>query len=397
MGSRARRAAPPRRALRFRTGSLLPPTTHSLRGRSVAGACHQPCPSDRCESGARGIGQCPHRSKGAWMARLRPGARVAVIGAGPGGLVSAKHAIEAGFDVSVFEASDDLGGQWNTAAAHSGIWPGMRTNTSRAMTAFSDYPAPPSHDLHPLAEQIHDYLRSYSDSFGVTDRIRFNTRVRDLRPAWLVDGEPFDAVIVASGTVPRSDAAGWFGRLHRRTAARLRLSRCRSFPRSASAGLRQRRQRARDRLRHRDCHEASSPRIANRATSCRRTWTGCRPTGSGTPTSALCGGRRCRRPVMAICCASGCSASPEILPTSEHPSPARISLLAGHSLCQDYLEQVRAGTIVCRPEIVEAHGDQVTFADGSSERVDAIVCATGYKPRHPFPVNRVCGRCSDPT
>ena len=133
------------------------------------------------------------------MARLSPGARVAVIGAGPGGLVSAKHAIEAGFDVSVFEASDDLGGQWNTAAAHSGIWPGMRTNTSRAMTAFSDYPAPPSHDLHPLAEQIHDYLRSYSDSFGVTDRIRFNTRVRDVRPAWLVDGEPFDAVIVASG------------------------------------------------------------------------------------------------------------------------------------------------------------------------------------------------------
>ena len=133
------------------------------------------------------------------MARLSPGARVAVIGAGPGGLVSAKHAIEAGFEVSVFEASDDLGGQWNTAAAHSGIWPGMRTNTSRAMTAFSDYPAPPSHDLHPFAEQIHDYLRSYSDAFGVTDRIRFNTRVSDLRPAWRVDGEPFDAVIVASG------------------------------------------------------------------------------------------------------------------------------------------------------------------------------------------------------
>ena len=54
--------------------------------------------------------------------------------------MAAKHAIEAGFEVSVFEASDDLGGQWNTAAAHSGIWPGMRTNTSRAMTAFSDYP-----------------------------------------------------------------------------------------------------------------------------------------------------------------------------------------------------------------------------------------------------------------
>src|SRR6478752_5579459 len=111
------------------------------------------------------------------MARLSLGSRVAVIGAGPGGLVAAKHAIAAGFEVSVFEASDDLGGQWNTAAAHSGIWPGMRTNTSRAMTAFSDYPAPTSHELHPLAEQIHDYLRCYAEEFGVVDRIRFETRV----------------------------------------------------------------------------------------------------------------------------------------------------------------------------------------------------------------------------
>src|SRR6478672_9719236 len=133
------------------------------------------------------------------MGGIGSGARVAVVGAGPGGLVAAKHAIEAGYDVSVFEASDDLGGQWNTAAAHSGIWPGMRTNTSRAMTAFSDYPVPASHDLHPLAEQVHDYLRAYSDTFGVTDRIRFNTRVSDVRPAWWVDGEPFDAVIIASG------------------------------------------------------------------------------------------------------------------------------------------------------------------------------------------------------
>lgn len=69
--------------------------------------------------------------------RLADRARVAVIGAGPGGLTAAKHAISAGFDTTVFEASDDLGGQWNTTAAHSGVWPGMRTNTSRAMTAFS--------------------------------------------------------------------------------------------------------------------------------------------------------------------------------------------------------------------------------------------------------------------
>ena len=94
--------------------------------------------------------------------RLRSGARVAIVGAGPSGLVAAKHALQAGFDVAVFEASDDLGGQWHTNAAHSGVWPGMHTNTSRAMTAFSDFAAPADYPLHPAAEQIHAYLRAYA-------------------------------------------------------------------------------------------------------------------------------------------------------------------------------------------------------------------------------------------
>ena len=44
--------------------------------------------------------------------RLREGARVAIIGAGPSGIMAAKHALEAGFDVTVFEAGGALGGQW---------------------------------------------------------------------------------------------------------------------------------------------------------------------------------------------------------------------------------------------------------------------------------------------
>lgn len=40
--------------------------------------------------------------------------------------------------------------------------------------------------------------------------------------------------------------------------------------------------------------------------------------------------------------------------------------------------------IVCRPAIAEALGDQVTFADGRCERVDAIVCATGYRLDIPY-------------
>jgi dimethylaniline monooxygenase (N-oxide forming) len=59
-------------------------------------------------------------------------ANVAIIGAGPGGLAAARYLREHGFSCTIFEQSSDIGGQWNSRGEHSGIWPGMRTNTSRA-------------------------------------------------------------------------------------------------------------------------------------------------------------------------------------------------------------------------------------------------------------------------
>src|SRR5205807_962999 len=46
---------------------------------------------------------------------------------------------------------------------------------------------------------------------------------------------------------------------------------------------------------------------------------------------------------------------------------------------QDYLEQVRAGEIRCRPAIADVSGNRITFTDGTSDEVDVIVCATGYR------------------
>ena len=63
---------------------------------------------------------------------------VAVIGAGPGGLVAARWLLSQGFEPTIFEQSPVLGGQWSGLDGRSGVWPNMNTNTSRVMTAFSD-------------------------------------------------------------------------------------------------------------------------------------------------------------------------------------------------------------------------------------------------------------------
>jgi dimethylaniline monooxygenase (N-oxide forming) len=315
--------------------------------------------------------------------RLDLGARVAVIGAGPGGLAAAKHAIEAGFDVSVFEASDDLGGQWNTTAAHSGIWPGMRTNTSRAMTAYSDFGPPPTHELYPFAEQIHDYLRSYSAAFGVTDRIRFATPVRDLRPGWLLDGEPFDAVIVASGRfrapVLPPVLEGFTGEvLHAFDypgVEHFRGQRVLVYGNGVSG------------------HEIASD-LANVTTvisAYRKPRYVLQKQVAGVPSDwqwythigAL---RRAAMPPPSY----GALLRERVLRVAGNPAdfgapePSADFLVAGHSLAQDYLTQVRAGTIRCRPAIVSVRGHHVTFDDGSCERVDAIIGATGYRLDIPY-------------
>ena len=69
--------------------------------------------------------------------------------------------------------------------------------------------------------------------------------------------------------------------------------------------------------------------------------------------------------------------------------------MAGLSLCQDYLAQVRDGSIACRPEIAAVEGTTVMFADGTSETVEAIVCATGYDLDLPY-LPRTSRPCSAP-
>ena len=51
--------------------------------------------------------------------------------------------------------------------------------------------------------------------------------------------------------------------------------------------------------------------------------------------------------------------------------------MAAFCSCQDYLVQVADGSIVCRPAIAGVDGHSVTFMDGSTHTIAAIVGATG--------------------
>ena len=134
--------------------------------------------------------------------------RVAVIGAGAAGLASARWLLGAGFEIVVFERTAAVGGLWR---GDTGIaYPSLQTNTSKQKTAFSDLPFDAELPDFPVRDDVVAYLERYADVTGVRGAIRFGHDVQAVRPAiatttggWAVDGEPFDAVVVAVGLFAR--------------------------------------------------------------------------------------------------------------------------------------------------------------------------------------------------
>ncbi|XP_014126238.2 dimethylaniline monooxygenase [N-oxide-forming] 4 isoform X2 [Zonotrichia albicollis] len=145
--------------------------------------------------------------------------RVAVIGAGAGGLASVKCCLDEGLEPTCFESSEDIGGIWrytdSTDSRRITVYRSVITNTSKEMSCFSDFPFPedfPNYLPHSL---VLEYLRMYAQHFDLLRHIRFQTTVLSVRKCpdfstsgrWEVvteshgvrESHVFDAVMVCTG------------------------------------------------------------------------------------------------------------------------------------------------------------------------------------------------------
>lgn len=165
--------------------------------------------------------------------------KVAVIGAGSAGLVTARELQRERHQVVIFEKADRIGGTWvydpkieedplgldpDRKRVHSSTYHSVRTNLPTHLMGFSDYPfnevTADHNGSEPMSnfpghEQVLKFLNSFATHFGLTELIRFNTEVVRVEQQvesnhWVVESkgkvdELFDAVVVCNGhhTQPR--------------------------------------------------------------------------------------------------------------------------------------------------------------------------------------------------
>lgn len=321
--------------------------------------------------------------------------RVAIVGAGPGGLVVARWLVAYGFEVTLYEAGRSVGGQWTGDAGRSGVWPGLHTNTSRILTAFSDLPLDGT-AVFPSNQEIAAYLERYAAMFDLVRRVRFQTRVDEIlrhpRSGWMLrhaEGrDHVDRLVIASGRF-RSPAipsvrgletftgrAGAMSTFHFRGAERYRgqrvlvagcaVSALEIASELAHAGAEvivcQRRQRY------------VLPKFVAGVPSDHRIFT-----RFGALAAEALPSAEIERQLKELVVESG--GNPE-----QYGAPAPVPSLfaAGLTLGQDYLPLVAEGRITVRPWMSAVDGQTVTFADDTTATVDGILFGTGFRLDLPF-------------
>lgn len=146
--------------------------------------------------------------------------KVAIVGAGVSGLVTARALEAVGIAATVFERCPDVGGVWSRTRAY----PGLTAQDDRRSYAFSDRPMSGPHDEHPSADEVRGYLQAYAAHHGLDSRIRLSTEVVEAAALPRDDGwtvttrgpagvatEHFDWLVAANGAFSTPHMPTWPG------------------------------------------------------------------------------------------------------------------------------------------------------------------------------------------
>jgi len=316
------------------------------------------------------------------------GDTICVLGAGSSGLTILKNLRERGLAAECLEREDGVGGTWYYGKPGSAVYRSTHLISSKRLTEFTDFPMPAEFPAYPSHEQVLEYLRSYAQAFKLRKAIRFNCTVSRLQPQgprWLValaDGESrsYAGVVIANGhnwdpkqpTYP-GDFSGI--QLHSRDYKTPDVLRGRRVlvVGAGNSGC--------------DIAVEAAQNAEHTLHSTRRAYHYLPKFLFGKPAD-LCGERllRLRLPLWLRRAITARVVHVALGKPQRYGLPAPDHrLFETHPIINSQmLYYVGHGKIHPKPDVAELLGDQVRFADGSRERVDVIVYATGFRISFPF-------------
>ncbi|WP_333667696.1 flavin-containing monooxygenase [Acinetobacter guillouiae] len=132
---------------------------------------------------------------------------VCIIGAGPAGLIAARALKRLNIPYEQFERHSNLGGIWDIDNPGTPMYHSAHFISSRKTSGFYDFPMPEDYPDYPSRQQTLDYTRSFARTYGLYEHVSFNTiiqNVEQVSDSWLVEfgsGEQrcYRAVICATG------------------------------------------------------------------------------------------------------------------------------------------------------------------------------------------------------
>ncbi|MBX2798825.1 MAG: NAD(P)-binding domain-containing protein [Myxococcales bacterium] len=307
-----------------------------------------------------------------------------IIGAGAAGIAAARVFKEAGLAFDVLEKADGIGGVWDASRADSAVSQNTHTIGSKSRQIFPDFPMPEDYPDYPGHALVLRYIRAYAAAYDLEPHVQPSTEVTQLVPCesgWEVttaqgDVRAYAGVVIATG--------------HDRKPRMIQL------PGAPSVEVRH------------TCQYQGPAELVDKSILV---------IGAGQSAADLLSDGAVSAARTLHSTRRGFYCMPKYmfgLPTDfwlSQPAPLFARRWAYHSFFR-FLKWRSArmglpvpdlskglvipmlgdlphhhythGDIVHRPGVTSVDGDEVTFADGQTDRVDVIYLATGFLPSYPF-------------
>lgn len=312
---------------------------------------------------------------------------VAVVGAGPSGLILARQLAQTGLNFAVFERNSDVGGIWDIDAPNSPMYESAHFISSRTLSGFPDFPMPEDYPDYPNHRQLLAYIRSYAEHHSLKKHIRFNTEIlsatRNSQGNWLLQLSESDVIecrylICANGVTWLANEITFPGQFNGEVRHSVTYRSSEEFRGkrvlivgAGNSGV--------------DIACDASFAAEQAFLSVRRGYHFVPKHVLGKPADVF--NKESPKLPFAV--------SQKIFGWLLHlingdlrryglPKPDHKIFQTHPIMNTQILHYLGHGDCIAKPDVKALCGDEVEFADGSREKIDLIICATGFQHKIPF-------------